>query len=204
MPDVLAHNVETVRSLQWIRDGRASFDRSLAVLREAKSLGAGLTKSSLLLGLGEREGEVLSAMDELRSAGTDILVMGQYLRPTKKQYPVAEYLHPDRFARYAEEARSRGFSSVIASPLARTSYHAREGHAEACSDGESGAACASGSAADTALLNGRAREGHAEACSGEESGAACASGSAADTVLLNGRAREGHAEACPEKRADAR
>jgi len=127
-PDVLAHNVETVRRLQNVRDARASFDISLATLREAKGKGGLPTKSSLLLGLGEREDEVLSAMDELRSVGCDILVMGQYLRPTASQVPVSEYLHPDVFARYAAFAKDKGFSSVIAGPLARTSYHAQEGH----------------------------------------------------------------------------
>jgi lipoic acid synthetase len=129
-PDVWAHNVETVRSLQWVRDRRASFDKSLATLRAAKKAGslknAGdpVTKSSLMLGLGEKKEEVFSAMDELRLAGVDILVLGQYLRPSRQQIPVAEYLHPEEFVRYAEEARSRGFISVVSSPLARTSYHA--------------------------------------------------------------------------------
>jgi lipoic acid synthetase len=130
-PDVLAHNVETVRSLQHVRDRRAGFDSSLETLRAAKRLGLRLTKSSLLLGLGEKYAEVLSAMDELRAAGVDILVMGQYLRPSARQIPVAAYIHPDEFARYAEEARRRGFKSVISAPLARTSFHAQEGHAEA-------------------------------------------------------------------------
>jgi lipoic acid synthetase len=124
-PGVIAHNVETVRSLQWVRDRRASFDRSLETLRAAKKGGA-VTKTSLLLGLGETRGEVLSAMDEIRAAGVDILVMGQYLRPSAKQIPVAEYVSPQGFQDYAGEARKRGFSSVVASPFARTSYHARE------------------------------------------------------------------------------
>jgi lipoic acid synthetase len=128
-PDVVAHNVETVRSLQHVRDSRASFDKSLETLRAAKRLGFPFTKSSLLLGLGETEEEIFSAMDELREAGTDILVMGQYLRPSAKQIPVAGYVHPDVFAFYAEEGRKRGFRTVLSSPLARTSYHAREGWA---------------------------------------------------------------------------
>ncbi|MDR0720652.1 MAG: lipoyl synthase [Treponema sp.] len=123
-PDVLAHNVETVRSLQHVRDARAGFDKSLETLKAAKRAGIPLTKSSLLLGLGEKRDEVLSAMDELRSADVDILVMGQYLRPSPRQIPVAEYIHPDQFARYAEEGRVRGFKKVVSSPLARTSYHA--------------------------------------------------------------------------------
>jgi lipoic acid synthetase len=130
LPDVIAHNVETVRSFQWVRDRRASFDGSLATLRAAKALGT-RTKTSLLLGLGETAAEVLSTMDELRSAGVDILVMGQYLRPSPRQLPVAEYLHPDRFAALAEEARRRGFAAVTAAPFARTSYHAMEAAAAA-------------------------------------------------------------------------
>jgi lipoic acid synthetase len=127
--EVIAHNVETVPSLQWVRDRRASFERSLTTLRELKAAagkGAPLTKTSLLLGLGEKPEEVLAVMDELRDAGVDILVMGQYLRPSKKQIPVAEYISPDQFARYAGEGRNRGFLRVISSPFARTSYHARE------------------------------------------------------------------------------
>jgi lipoic acid synthetase len=131
-PDVAAHNVETVRSLQHIRDGRASFDKSLATLRAAKSLGLPLTKSSLLLGLGEKEAEVLAVMDELRAADVDILVLGQYLRPSPRQIALMEYVTPEQFDRYGEAARERGFSSVISAPLARTSYHARKVHAQAC------------------------------------------------------------------------
>jgi lipoic acid synthetase len=116
--------VETVRSLQHVRDARAGFDKSLETLKAAKRAGIPLTKSSLLLGLGEKRDEVLSAMDELRSADVDILVMGQYLRPSHRQIPVAEYIHPDQFFRYAEEGRVRGFKTVVSSPLARTSYHA--------------------------------------------------------------------------------
>ncbi|MDR3284964.1 MAG: lipoyl synthase [Treponema sp.] len=125
LPDVIAHNVETVRSLQWIRDSRASFDKSLATLRAAKALGA-LTKTSLMLGLGEKEAEVLAAMDELRLAGVDILVLGHYLQPTQKQLPVVEYIPPAQFDAYAEAGKRKGFASVVAAPLARTSYHARE------------------------------------------------------------------------------
>ncbi|MDR0760257.1 MAG: lipoyl synthase [Treponema sp.] len=133
-PDVIAHNVETVRSLQDIRDRRASFDKSLDTLMAARrpfpsgvpGLPVPATKSSLLLGLGETENEVLQTMDELRSAGVDILVMGQYLQPTRRQIPVAEYIPPERFRAYAQAARERGFLSVVSSPFARTSYHAFE------------------------------------------------------------------------------
>ncbi|GHV61346.1 lipoyl synthase [Spirochaetia bacterium] len=130
-PDVVAHNVETVRSLQWVRDPRASFDKSLAALRAIKTLasadsGAVVSKTSFILGFGEQEEELFAAMDEVRAAGADILVMGQYLQPTRAELPVVEYLSPERFRYYEEEARKRGFSAVVASPLARTSYHAMD------------------------------------------------------------------------------
>lgn len=126
-PDVIAHNVETVRRLQSVRDARASFDLSLCTLREAKERSSAMTKTSLMLGLGETEAEVLEAMDELRAVGCDMLVMGQYLRPSTVQIPVAEYLSPERFDWYAAMARDRGFLSVVSAPLARTSWHAMEG-----------------------------------------------------------------------------
>jgi len=130
-PDVIAHNVETVRRLQSVRDARASFDLSLLTLREAKEMSAAMTKSSLMLGLGETVDEVLSAMDELRSVECDILVMGQYLQPTARQIPVVAYLSPEQFDSFAEQARQRGFKSVVSAPLARTSYHAMEGQSAA-------------------------------------------------------------------------
>jgi lipoic acid synthetase len=130
-PDVLAHNVETVPSLQkMVRDRRASFEKSLSVLRDAKlrarrlGLSVPRTTTSILLGLGEQADELFSAMDKLLGAETDILVLGQYLRPTQKQLPVKEYISPEQFAFYRSEAEKKGFRSVIASPLARTSYHA--------------------------------------------------------------------------------
>jgi len=124
--DVIAHNVETIRRLQGIRDARATFDLSLQTLREARERSKARTKSSLLLGLGETADEVAAAMDELLSVGCDILVMGQYLQPTPKQLPVVEYVEPAQFERYAAIAREKGFLSVVSSPLARTSYHAME------------------------------------------------------------------------------
>jgi lipoic acid synthetase len=125
-PDVIAHNVETVRSLQWIRDSRASFDKSLDTLRAAHWGGQSLTKTSLMLGLGETQAEVLAAMDEIREAGVDILVLGQYLQPTQKQLSVVKYITPETFDFYAGEGKKRGFQAVVSAPLARTSYHALE------------------------------------------------------------------------------
>jgi lipoic acid synthetase len=109
-----------------VRDARAGFDKSIATLLQAKAAGIGTTKSSILLGLGETRDELKSCFAELREAGVDILVMGQYLRPTDQEIPVAEYVHPDLFALYAEDARSLGFAAVVASPFARTSYRALE------------------------------------------------------------------------------
>ncbi len=132
LPDVLAHNVETVERLQSLRDGRASYASSLGTLalaaeRSRSQGGAPIVKSSLMLGLGEKDEEVLRTMDDLRAAGCSSLVLGQYLRPTPRQVEVARYLGPEEFARYAKEAADRGFSTVVSSPLARTSYHARSG-----------------------------------------------------------------------------
>jgi lipoic acid synthetase len=143
LPDVLAHNVETVERLQSLRDPRASYAASLRTLalaatRARGSDGSPLVKSSLMLGLGEEREEVLRAMDELRAVGCSSLVLGQYLRPTKGQVEVVRYVRPDEFARYAEEARARGFSSVISYPLARTSYHARLSYDEAGSRAREG------------------------------------------------------------------
>lgn len=129
-PEVLAHNIETVERLQGLRDARASYSASLRTLSLAARFasshgGSPVVKSSLMLGLGEEEAEVLRSMDDLRAAGCESLVLGHYLRPGPRQAPVARYLGEEEFARYAKEARARGFSAVVSSPLARTSYHAR-------------------------------------------------------------------------------
>ena len=127
-PHVIAHNIETVRSLQeTIRDSNASFDKSLRTLKETKQYNRNIkTKSSILLGLGETQEEIFSAMDELRSVGVDILVLGQYLQPSKQQIPVSEYICPEQFKQLGEKALAKGFGYVVSSPLARTSYHARD------------------------------------------------------------------------------
>jgi lipoic acid synthetase len=128
-PDTVAHNVETVPRLQNVRDARASYQvslRTLGLAAHPESGGAPLVKSSILLGLGETETEVSATLDDLLDAGCRSVVLGQYLQPTKQQIPVVEYVHPDRFAAYADLARSKGFTSVVSAPLARTSYHAHE------------------------------------------------------------------------------
>jgi lipoic acid synthetase len=127
-PDVFGHNLETVESLTpVIRDARASYARSLQVLTRAKAIDPSrTTKSGLSLGLGETEGDVRKAFADLRAARVDILTMGQYLRPSLRHVPVAEYLTPERFARYKGIAESHGFLYVASSPLVRSSYRAGE------------------------------------------------------------------------------
>ncbi|NLE49677.1 MAG: lipoyl synthase [Sandaracinaceae bacterium] len=126
-PDVFAHNVEVVPRLQRsIRDARCSWERSIEVLRYAKEIGAERTKTSLMVGIGEEESEVVEAMELIREAGVDILTIGQYLRPTKKHAEVKRYVHPDEFKRYEELGRALGFSFVASGPLVRSSYRAAE------------------------------------------------------------------------------
>jgi lipoyl synthase len=126
-PDVLSHNIEVVKRLQNLRDSRASYEKSLKVLRKAKEYHSHLkTKSSIMLGLGETEDEILQSLEDLRSADCDMLVLGQYLQPTKKQIPVLEYIKPEKFQEYTEKARKKGFKKIVSLPLARTSYHAEK------------------------------------------------------------------------------
>ncbi len=127
-PDVLDHNLETVRRLQGVaRDRRANYEQSLAVLRGAKSLRPSLfTKSSLMLGLGETREEVLEAMRDLRANGVDLLTLGQYLRPSKWHLPVQEYVSPEAFEALREDGEAMGFAYVAAGPLVRSSYRAGE------------------------------------------------------------------------------
>jgi lipoyl synthase len=128
-PDVLAHNLETVRRLSEIaRDHRAGYDQSLTVLRSAKKLaGAPLvTKSSVMLGLGETDDELVSAFDDLRAVGVDLLTLGQYLRPSVQHAPVVRYPTPEEFRELRQRALARGFAGVEAGPLVRSSYRAEE------------------------------------------------------------------------------
>lgn len=123
---VFAHNLETVRRLTpAVRDRRAAYDQSLAVLRLAKAARPNLlTKSSLMLGLGEEPGEVQAAMQDLRESGVDILTLGQYLRPTVNHLPVDRYVHPEEFAALREQGLGLGFLEVVSGPLVRSSYRA--------------------------------------------------------------------------------
>ena len=124
--DVFAHNLETISRLtNTVRDPRAAYTRSLYVLEQAKRHRSDLlTKSSLMLGLGETDQEILDTMDDLRRCYVDVLTLGQYLRPTKHHLPVERYVRPDEFARYRERGLERGFLEVVAGPLVRSSYRA--------------------------------------------------------------------------------
>jgi lipoic acid synthetase len=125
--DVLAHNVETVRRLTpTVRDIRANYDQSLDVLKYLKDASGRITKTSIMLGLGETYGEVTGAMGDVRNAGTDAITLGQYLRPSAWHLPVAEYIPPQLFERYASAAREMGFIMVASGPLVRSSYRAGE------------------------------------------------------------------------------
>jgi lipoic acid synthetase len=123
---VFAHNLETVpRLTPAVRDPRAGYGQSLEVLRIAKSARADiLTKSGLMLGLGETRAEVHAALAALRGCGVDLLTLGQYLQPTPHHLPVQRYLHPDEFSAYREEGLACGFLEVVAGPLVRSSYRA--------------------------------------------------------------------------------
>ncbi len=128
-PDVLAHNLETVRSRSAeVRDRRAGYDRSLGVLAAARERGdrALVTKSSIMLGLGETPGELATAFADLRRAGVDLLTLGQYLRPSPAHVPVDRYVPPAEFDALRGVALAHGFAGVEAGPLVRSSYHAEE------------------------------------------------------------------------------
>ena len=127
-PEVLNHNLETVARLQRLVRPSAGYARSLAVLARAKDSGL-VTKSGIMLGLGETLGEVHAALADLRAVGVDLLTVGQYLRPSPAHVPVAKWWHPDEFAAVGDYARELGFGHVESGPLVRSSYHAREGAA---------------------------------------------------------------------------
>ncbi|MFQ5798773.1 MAG: lipoyl synthase [Bacteroidota bacterium] len=122
-PDVLNHNTETVPRLYRIVRPQARYERSLELLHRAKKRGF-LTKSGLMLGIGERMEEILDVMCDLRSVECDVLTLGQYLRPTKHHLPIDRYVHPDEFRILKEEGMGMGFSHVESGPLVRSSYHA--------------------------------------------------------------------------------
>ena len=122
-PEIVSHNLETVRRLTKQVRVQAKYDRSLEVLKRLKEAGM-KTKSSIMLGLGEKEEEVYETMDDLRSIGVDILTIGQYLQPTKNHLLVIEFIKPEIFAKYKEIGLNKGFRFVESGPLIRSSYHA--------------------------------------------------------------------------------
>ena len=122
-PEVVAHNMETVRRLTPSVRSRATYDCSLSVLAQIAEAGLP-AKTGLMLGLGETQEEILETMDNLRQVNCSILTLGQYLQPTRRHYPVQEYVHPDRFAELREIALDKGFRHVESGPLVRSSYHA--------------------------------------------------------------------------------
>ena len=127
-PRIFNHNLETVRRLTPEVRHRATYDRSLSVLKKVKDKrGQSIyTKSGIMLGLGEREDEVLTALADLRAAGCDILTLGQYLQPTLKHLAMVEFVSPEKFAAYKVRAEAMGFVHVASGPMVRSSYHADE------------------------------------------------------------------------------
>jgi lipoic acid synthetase len=130
-PQIFNHNLETVERLTPMVRSRAKYRLSLDFLRRAGELAGSrgqkmVTKSGLMLGLGETETEIFQAMDDLREAGVGVLTMGQYLRPSPSHLPVVEYIKPETFDLYGEIARKKGFTHVASGPLVRSSYHASD------------------------------------------------------------------------------
>ena len=128
-PDIYNHNMETVERLTPVVRSRAKYRISLQALRRAKELSSEIvTKSGVMLGLGEQETELFQTMDDLREVGCEVLTMGQYLRPSPKHLPVVEYITPEQFDYYGDIARRKGFLYVASGPLVRSSYHAADFH----------------------------------------------------------------------------
>jgi lipoic acid synthetase len=128
-PDIFNHNMETVERLTPLVRSRAKYHRSLEVLRKAKERSAKIvTKSGVMLGLGEEEPELFQTMDDLREIGCQVLTLGQYLRPTPNHLPVVKFVTPEQFDAYGEIARAKGFDHVASGPLVRSSYHAADFH----------------------------------------------------------------------------
>lgn len=124
-PDIISHNMETVRRISPLVRSAANYDTSLKVLGIIARKGA-TAKSGIMVGLGETTGEVEQLMDDLLAVGCKILTIGQYLQPTHKHYPVSEYVTPEQFGKYRETALAKGFEQVESAPLVRSSYHAEK------------------------------------------------------------------------------
>lgn len=123
-PEVISHNMETVKRLTREVRIQAKYERSLEVLSYMKSAGQRRTKTGLMLGLGEENAEVFQTIEDIRGAGVDVITIGQYLQPTKKHLPVKKFVTPEEFNEFGDFARSLGFRHVESSPLVRSSYHA--------------------------------------------------------------------------------
>jgi len=124
-PEVINHNIETVERLHPVVRPSARYERSLELLKRVADSGTGIkAKSGIMVGLGETDPEMTQTLEDLRAHGCQLLTIGQYLRPSKLHLPVVEYVHPDRFAAWRDEALAMGFESVASGPLVRSSYHA--------------------------------------------------------------------------------
>jgi len=124
-PDVISHNMETVRRLTPEVRRTATYDQSLKVLLYLRSKGV-ITKSGIMLGLGETRDEILQTMDDLRAVDCQVMTIGQYLQPTKLHYPVQAYIHPDTFEEYRLIGLEKGFRHIESAPMVRSSYHAEK------------------------------------------------------------------------------
>ncbi len=124
-PDVISHNMETVRRLTPEVRSVATYDCSLDVIRHISESGI-RSKSGIMLGLGETEEEIFQTMDDLRAAGCEVMTIGQYLQPTRHHYPVQEYVEPEKFEEYGRVGLSKGFRHVESAPMVRSSYHAEK------------------------------------------------------------------------------
>ncbi|MBK7854894.1 MAG: lipoyl synthase [Bacteroidetes bacterium] len=124
-PEVMSHNIETVRRLTKMVRVQAKYHRSLDALKQISAAGV-KTKSGIMLGLGEAEEEVVETLNDLKNAGVNIVTIGQYLQPTKEHLPVASFIHPDKFAEYKAIGLQIGFNYVESGPLVRSSYHAEK------------------------------------------------------------------------------
>lgn len=125
-PEVISHNMETVRRLTPTVRSVATYDTSLAVIQQISSTGKTRSKSGIMLGLGETEEEILETLTDLKKVGCEVVTIGQYLQPSRKHYPVKAYITPDKFEEYGNIARKMGFRQVESGPLVRSSYHAEK------------------------------------------------------------------------------